>query len=159
MAKKSDSTSVSRKKCSTCKKNIPIAFNTCSECSKGTLRKTRGSQRRTQRTTREKPKYFDSSAFQKKRKKQANPYKKPSTNGNGAKDRPAVKPKSSEKANNGQSSSSQPSTPKAKNVRKTREPKDTEEESSNVILTEKSKQCSIILSEINRKFAMTSWRV
>lgn len=156
MAKKSDASS-GKRKCTECKKSIPNAFKTCSDCSKPSvaLRKTRGSQRRTQRTTREKPKFFDSSAFQKKKKKQANPHKKQVSNGTKEK---TAKPKT-EKTNISQSVSTQPSTPKAKKVKKTREPKDTEEEASNIILTEKSKQCSIILSEINRKFAMTSWRV
>lgn len=154
MAKKSDSNAGNKRKCTECKKAIPPAFKSCSDCSKPTSRKTRGTLRRPQRATREKPQYFDSSAFQKKKKKQAN--RKPVSNV--AKEKLA-KPKTVDKSNNSTTSSSQPPTPKAKKVKKTREPKDTEEESSNIILTEKSKQCSIILSEINRKFAMTSWRV
>ncbi|KAI5748199.1 hypothetical protein M8J77_022970 [Diaphorina citri] len=140
MAKKSDT--VSRKKCRDCKKNIPLAFKGCPDCNKtsSSLRNTRGTQRRTQRTTRERPKFFDSSAFQKKRKKQVN--RKPVSSE--VKEKP-VKAKAMEKSTTSQPSSSQPPTPKAKKAKKTREPKDTEEESSNIILAEKAKQCSIIL--------------
>ncbi|KAK9502121.1 hypothetical protein O3M35_012712 [Rhynocoris fuscipes] len=142
--------------CPLCQMKVGVASKTCPGCKhKYTIAKrvssspasntdeTVGKRRRTERVKREKPNFYDASEYEKKTRKQ-----KALVVGN---KELRGRPLRNEKLNKKK---------KKKPKEKKEEMESLEEEEPPPVLTaEKTRQCSVILAEINRKFRLTTWRV
>ncbi|KAL1129832.1 hypothetical protein AAG570_012776 [Ranatra chinensis] len=100
-----------------------------------------GGRRRTERVKREKPNYYDASEFEKKTKKKR------------------LERNAAEASRERSRSSAQPLKKKRKK-KLCKSTKEQEEEDPCITLSlEKTRQCSIILAELNRKLFTTTWKV
>lgn len=142
-------------------------------------------RRRTERIKREKPNYYDASAFSKRKNPKKTPTKKEdktvskekqdrtsnkkssssnSTSKDGKKEKEAFQsvslpPPSVAQSTKDETKDSSPK-PRRKKLMKTKVSKDTEEETYNSIINtqQSAQQCNVILAELNRKLFLTSWR-
>uniref|UniRef100_A0A8D8SIM7 Uncharacterized protein n=1 Tax=Cacopsylla melanoneura TaxID=428564 RepID=A0A8D8SIM7_9HEMI len=182
-----------KKSCTNCKTQVYVACRNCPTCQhpfpktgpiavimseyEGLFR------RRTERIKREKPNYYDASAFSNRKnpkktttKKEDKPTAKEKSEkasnkkshaANSNKDKkdkeltqsPSLPPPTATQSTKDEAKDSSPK-PRRKKLMKTKVSKDTEEETYNSIMNtqQSAQQCNVILAELNRKLFLTSWR-
>ncbi|KAI5700030.1 hypothetical protein M8J75_013059 [Diaphorina citri] len=182
-----------KKSCSNCNTQVFVACRSCPTCKQpfpktGAIARIMSEyeglfRRRTERIKREKPNYYDASAFSNRKnpkktttkkedktvakEKQEKSSNKKSTNSSSKdtkkeKEPPpssSLPPPTTTQTSKDESKDSSPK-PRRKKLMKTKVSKDTEEETYNSIMNtqQSAQQCNVILAELNRKLFLTSWR-